>query len=185
MSIAQDVATIIANHVGRQLEEVEGAGMLSDADLKRMQDYYCNLCNIWADHSDYSTGKSLFYTMHGEVQSWENRDQDYLSLIISTAKKTKRVKKEAVITYTVTLELRAARIINGVVQLPYDKIFEKKYTGSDPREWVLGAFEQVYAAMRTIVGKCSACEKYTCNYIAKSYCPECYMNARVKRARTA
>ena len=152
----------------------------SDADLKRMQDYYCNLCNIWADHSDYSTGRSVFYTMDGEVQSWENRDQDYLNLIMRTAKKTKRVKKQAVITYTVTLELHAARIITPA----HDKIFETKYTGTDPREWVLGAFEQVYAAMRTI-GKCSACEKYTCNQIAKSYCPECYVHARVKRARTA
>ena len=170
--VAQDVASIIANHVGRQLEEVEGAGMLSDADLKRMQDYYCDLCNIWAG-ADY-TCACLFYTMHGEVQSWENRDQDNLSLIIRTEKKTKRVKKQAVITYTVSLEIRASS---------NDKIFETKYTGSDPREWVLGAFEEVFAAMRTI-GKCSACEKYTCNHIAKSYCPKCYMNARVKRART-
>ena len=171
-----DVASIIANQVGQHLEEVEGAGMLSDADRKRMQDYYCDLCNIWA-RADYSTGKSLFYTMHGEVQSWENRDQDNLSLIIRTEKKTKRVKMQPVITYTVSLEIRATSNVT------LDKIFETKYTGSDPREWVLGAFEEVFAAMRTI-GKCSSCEKYTCRHIAKSYCPKCYMNARVKRART-
>jgi hypothetical protein len=171
--VAQDVASIIANHVGRQLEEVEGAGMLSDADLKRMQDYYCDICNISLHKPDFSDSVRVInmYTLDGESLGMRY-DEDKMSLVITSTKNTTR----RVSTYTITI---AIKVFGSTYSA---KIFETKYTGSDPRAWVLGAFEQVYAAMHTI-GKCSACEKY-CTPIAKSYCPECYMNARVKRART-
>ena len=61
--------------------------------------------------------------------------------------------------------------------------FNIKYKGADPvsREWMLGAFEDVMAALQK-TKECTVCTQLSCDTICGT-CGDCYINARVKRAR--
>ena len=176
MPIAQDIASIIANQVGEQLEEVEGMGMLSAADRKRVEDHYYKLCDPCSE-KNYSTGQVFFYTMCGDRQigSQVDEDEDRIGLCIDTMKRTKR-NEESKLTVVLYIRIYSQ---NGCYPC-----FKTEYTGSDGdlRDWVGGAFDEVFAAMRSMA-KCSACNRYNCDLV-KKICMPCFMHARVKRART-
>ena len=224
--IGQDIVSVIAQQVTEKLEEVEGAGILTESERKAADEFvlskfYCGYehhssANYGVMHSDYYSiegeplfrcggPENLFLDDDFRTPYWdknENPEAYYFTMEFHFDKTTRRVKKESVITYMYLIRLVSVRLYikqmrglylttpegNVVTDRWQNEVFETKVESNEmiTREGAVKMFEEVLDAMRK-TNKCYECKKYKQNTICVKdgvgICPECYMHARVKRAR--
>ena len=193
MTVAQDVANIIARQVTEQLEEVQGMGIMTASDRKAVDDYVFNLFSMhnknagWTEGRNYSCWyKYLYYSLCGNyLQEIPDGECELFELLFKSLQTTRRVNRRAVVTYTamISLCMRTCRDTDADINV----VFQTTYTGNEPvsQEWVVSAFEEVLSVMRK-TNKCNVCKKYKCDIVCckdgVGICPECHVHARVKRA---
>ena len=197
--IGQDIVSVIAQQVTEQLEEVEGTGILTAGDRKTVDDF---LFSLFTDYTHCKTAKTgyglryFYYDWKGNKINEPSQGQlarddffcDIIRLRLETIKKTRSIKKELVTEYSVEMCLQRCRNGHGYIFFAPSTIHQTAYVGSEPvsREWVVNAFNELFDVMRKLK-KCGVCNEYKHNAICVKdgvgICSECYMHARVKRAR--
>ena len=198
-TVAQDVASIIAQQVTEQLEEVESTGIMTVSDRKAVEGFLCSKFAFEEEEGipDYYRKEEVHYSMNGDrievkrdystsYNPTYNTDADFFVLKFMTHKTTRRVKRQPVIKYECQIRLY---VIPKEGKKLTDALFSARYSGSEKisREATVEMFEKVLGVIRK-TNKCSVCKAYkrdvVCCKDGVGICSECHMHARVKRART-